>query len=236
MEPLCLADVSSLPAAFIPRLKEVDSVFQAHEHIDSVTADPRVRPLALELNEHLRRVPIRAYHCTREPVPGYFAREGLRLTNVEAHQNEFLTRFGNRFTDSEIEDMRTEWHDYFVRGGQARHRNGLIWFCLTEATARSEGTEVFFEHFGGEAIFMPLKRHQTIPAKLGAIGMPVVVEVRLQPGAHSSYMTLALPLLSAYHRTRRPDAEPCPGETHVSQPVAAHDVLSVTEVQLPHAR
>ncbi len=230
MEPVRLDDVAALPTDFLARLRVVDSVFQAHEYIDSVAADLRVRPLVAELEDHLRRVPIRGYHCTREPTPGHFAREGLRLTDVETHQNEFLRLFGGRFTSSELQDMQAAWRSYFVGTSQTRGRNGRLWFCLTAATARSDGTQVFFDHFGGEAIFMPLKRHPTIPAKLGAIGTPAIVEVRLLPGVPSKHQSLALPLLSAYHLTRRPDARPWLAETYIEHPVPADDVLAVTAV------
>lgn len=228
MEPVRLDDVAALPADILARLRVLDSVFQANEHIDSVAADSRVRPLVAELEDHLRRLPVRAYHCTREPMPGYFEREGLRLTDVQAHQQEFLSLFGDQFTLSELQEMQSAWQRYFVGTSQIQSRNGRLWFCLTKATARSDGTQVFFQHFGGEAIFMPLKRHPTVAAKLGTIGSPVIVEVRLTPGAPSPRLSLALPMLSAYHLTRRADACPWLAETFVQQPVAARDVLAVS--------
>ncbi|MDP3626980.1 MAG: hypothetical protein Q8S12_10300 [Hydrogenophaga sp.] len=229
-QPLRLDDASSLPDHFVARLRELDSIFLANTYVDSIAADPRVRPLVTELEEHLRVQPVRGYHCTREPCPGHFAREGLRLTDVEAHQREFLQNFGHLFTASELQDMQKAWTNYFVGEHQVRGRNGRLWFCLTEKTARSDGTQVFFEHFGGEAIFMPLKRHPTIAAKLGTIGTPVIVEVRLVPEAPSRHRSLALPLLSAYHRTRRADANSGEAETYIERPLAACDVLSVTAV------
>lgn len=228
VEPVKLDDVTSLPADIAARLRAVDAVFLENEYLDSVAAHPVVRTLVAELDERLRQLPVRGYHCSREPMPGYFKQQGLRLTDVEVHQNEFLRLFGGRFTPSELQDMRAAWESYFVGTGQTRGRNGRLWFCLTEATARSEGTRVFFEHFGGEAVFMPLKHHPTIAAKLGAIGSPVIVEVRLPPGAPSKHMSLALPLLSAYHATKRADAHPWLAETYIDQPLAANDVLAVT--------
>jgi hypothetical protein len=229
-EPIRLDDVASLPAMFASRLQAFDNLFQAHEHIDSVVADQRIRPLVDEIENYLRQLPIRAYHCTREPMPGYFAREGLRLTDVEVHQREFLSTFGNQFTETELQDMQTTWRDYFKGTGQILARNGRLWFCLTEATARSDGTEVFFKHFGGEAIFMPLKEHPTIAAKLGTIGSPVIVEVQLLPDVTPKYTSYARPLLSAYHLIRRPDASPWLSETYIGNPIAPKDILSVTPV------
>ena len=228
MGPVQLDSIASIPPDLMLRLRTVDDVFWANEYVDSVVEHPRVRPLATELEEHLRQLPVRGYHCTREPVPGYFAREGLRLTDVEAHQREFLNLFSDRFTLSELQDMRAAWKGYFAGTGQTERRNGRIWFCLTKATAESEGARVFFQHFGGEAIFMPLKRHPTVAAKLGAIGSPVIVEARLAPHVLSEHTRLALPLLSAYHLTRKPDALAWAAENYIKQPLDARDVLSVT--------
>lgn len=230
MEPLRLDDVSSLPSDLLARVCQFDGLFRQHEHIDSVAADARFRLLRDELEAHLRTQPIRGYHCSREPEPGYYLREGLRLTDVAAHQAEFMARHGHLFTATEAADMKAAWQSYFVGTGQSESRNGRLWFCLTEATARSSGTEVFFNRFGGEAVFMPLKDHRTIALKLGQIGAPVIVEVRLPPGAAARYRSLALPLLSAYHLTVRPDAHPWEAETYIQQPVPPADVLAVTPV------
>lgn len=226
--PIRLDDVASLPEMFASQLRAFDNLFQAHEHIDSVVADPRIRPLVAELENYLRQQPVRAYHCTREPMPGYFAREGLRLTNVVAHQKEFLSAFRNCFTVNELQDMQTAWRDYFEGTGQILERNGRLWFCLTAATATSDGAEVFFKYFGGEAIFMPLKDHPTIAAKLSTIGSPVIVEVQLLPGVAPRYTSFARPLLSAYHLVLRPDASAWLSETFIEFPIAPGDILSVT--------
>ena len=105
----------------------------------------------------------------------------------------------------------------------------MISFCLTEKTAYSRGTEVFLKFFGGEAIFKPLMRHATIADKLGKLGAPVVVSVRFLPGTPTPHRSLAMPLLSAYHRTLRPNAQPWSAETYIRQPLNSRDVLAVTK-------
>lgn len=230
MEPIRLDDVRALPAAFLARLKPLQPLFRQYEYIDSLTQDPRAGRLQYDLEDYLRARPVRGYHCTREPVPGYFSTHGLRLTDIASHQAEFLAQWGHLFTDSEKEDMRRAWTSYFVGTGQERARNGMLWFCLTERTAQSYGTKVFFDHFGGEAVFMPLKDHHTIAPKLGQIGNPTIVEACLQPGTTAS-LRLALPLLSAYHRTIRHDAHVWEAETNIRKPVPPADVLAVTPVR-----
>lgn len=229
MHPARLDDVGAIPAEFLPRLKALEPEFRRHEYIDSVTQHPVARAVQYDLEDFLRTQPVRGYHCTREPAPGYFKAHGLRLTDVASHQAEFLAAFGHLFTEGEKEDLRRAWARYFVGTGQLPARNGMLWFCLTEATAHSYGTQVFFDHFGGEAVFMPLKDHPTIAPKLGKIGTPVIVEARLQPGT-TVPLRLALPLLSAYHRTIRPDAHVWDAETNIRQPVPPADVLAVTPV------
>ncbi|MDQ0572608.1 hypothetical protein QFZ42_004442 [Variovorax paradoxus] len=56
--PVRLDDVAALPAAIAFRLKAVDSAFLEHDFIELVADDPRVRPLADELEVHLRQSPV----------------------------------------------------------------------------------------------------------------------------------------------------------------------------------
>ena len=211
------------------KLECFESVFLRCVDVESLKEDQGLREVVDELEEYLRKQPICAYHCTREPAPGYFKQQGLRLTNLKAHQDEFLATFGHYFTASEVVELREAWDRHFVAGKQVKHREGMIWFCLTKETANSSGTDSFFKFFGGEAIFMPLKRHPTIADKLAKLGAPVVVSVRLLAGTSTPHRSLAMPLVSAYHRTLRPDAQPWPAETYIRQPVDSHDVLAVTK-------
>jgi hypothetical protein len=229
VKPIRLDDVGAMPAAFLARLMPLEHLFRQHEYIDSLMQDPRAGRLQYDLEDYLRTQPVRGYHCTREPMPGYFSNHGLRLTDIASHQAEFLSQWGHLFTDSEKEDMRRARNSYFVGTGQERARNGMLWFCLTECSARAYGTRVFFDYFGGEAVFMPLKDHPTVALKLGQIGTPVVVEARLQPGT-TAPLRLALPLLSAYHRTVRPDAHVWEAETNIRRPVPPADVLAVSRL------
>lgn len=230
MLPIDLGDPASLPPEFSARLQRFDSVFRRCEYADSLTDDAGVKAVADDLEKFLRGQAVIGYHCTREPASGYFQQHGLRLLDLEAHQGEFLSRFGSHFTSAEVAEIRDAWQKHFVVGRQAKHREGMLWFCLTKATAYSQGAEVFLKFFGGEAVFMPLKRHATVAEKLGQLGTPAVVSVRLPPGAPSPHRSLALPLISAYHRMRRPDAFPYLAETNIRNSVPPGDVLAVTYI------
>lgn len=228
MRPLRLESPAALPARIASRLAEHEGLFRQHEFLESVLKSDAVRNLVAELRDYLRQQRIHGYHCTKEPVPGFFAARGLRLTDVRAHQEEFLDTYGERFTESELKRIEAAWDGYFVRGGQVRDRNGCIWTCLSRSLVKTSGTETFFRFFGGEAIFMPLRHDAPVASKLQAIGQPVVVEVSLPGDGLTARYSMELAVLSQYHRTIRPDAYPYQAEAQMNQAVPAKDVICVT--------
>ncbi|MBN8503348.1 MAG: hypothetical protein J0L58_02655 [Burkholderiales bacterium] len=152
----------------------------------------------------------------------------MRVTDVHGHQVEFLANFGSRFTGGEIRHMREAWEDYFVRERQAQLRNGVVWCCLTRALAVSHGTEPFFQCFGGEAIYMPLKEHPTIGLKLQSIGAPVIVEFSVSGKELATFQQLSHVVLSRYHQTIRADAHSCEAEARVFRAIRPEEILAVT--------
>ena len=102
------------------KLADFDSVFACCEDIESVIDFPVVRLVKEELKAYLRGQATVAYHCTKEPAHGYFQTYGLRLTNLKAHQDEFLALFGQHFSALETEAMRSIWERHFVAGSRLR--------------------------------------------------------------------------------------------------------------------
>jgi hypothetical protein len=182
--------------------------------------------VANALTEHLRGQRILGYHCTREPEPGYFARRGLRATNLDEHQEEFIRTLGHHFTPSELTYMREQWLSYFD-AGQKRGREGRLWACLTRKLALSRGTERFSKAYGGEAIHMPLADDSSAMKKLMKLGEPVVVEVALPGNQIRSFYEMAWCALSYHHRRINPAAHPMESEACLLGGVSAEDVLAV---------
>jgi hypothetical protein len=218
---------SDLRAALVPHR----DVFLANRFVDQVLEDRDVRAIGEELESFLAAQPIYAYHCTKEPEPGYFAANGLRLTDVEAHQAWFLERFGGRFTDTQRDWLRSAWHDYFVKQGQAKLRNNLIWACLTRSLVRDDGCEPFFDYFGGEAVSMVADARPDIASILKSIGRPVVVEVAVHGGRLRAGHPMSYAVLSRFHHALRGDAWLFESAAHWPQPVPPLDVLAVTPLE-----
>lgn len=219
-----------LPASFAERLELLKDVFQQATSFDQAYQDMWVRSIVDELDQHLRSQPVRAYHCTREPCPDFFLNNGLRLTKLDRHQDEFIKRYGRLFTDCELQHMRKAWHHHFHVENKITSRDDKLWFCLTRATYESDGVDAFFNFFGGEAIHMPLRKSPTILAKLRKIGRPVIIEVQLPPNTTASCYSLAKPLVNAWHRTIRTDVEPMEAETFICCPLPPENILTVRDV------
>lgn len=124
--------------------------------------------------------------------------------------------------------MYEGWDEYFVHGRQAQHRNRMVWCCLTQALAISLGTQSFFQCFGDEAIYMPLKEHPTIGPKLQAIETPVVVELCVPSKDLATCQQLSHLVISRYHQTIRTDAHSYEAEARVRRAIQPEEILAVT--------
>jgi hypothetical protein len=226
--PLRLESSAALSAEFVIQLAGHRPLFQQHQSLETILQNRSVRTIADNLEVYLKQQRLHGYHCTKEPRFGFFETHGLRTTNVQAHQAEFLAKFGNRFDAHEVVYMKAAWADYFEREGQRKLRDGFVWACLSRSQIKNSGTETFFRFFGGESIFMPLQNNPSIMSKLEAIGRPVVVEVALPGSDLNACYKMSLAVLSHYHATIRPDAHPYESEAHLPQPVPPADIICVT--------
>lgn len=225
MTALKLDSLHALPDALKARLLERRSVFEASPDLDDALSDPVVRTIDSELERHLRTQQVVAYHCTREPEPGYFQQQGLHTLSLKGHQAWFLDTYGHQFTPEERTRMESAWAGYFV-GKQATERQGTLWFCLTTNTVRF-GTDAFFKYCGGEAINKPLQSDPEILTKLQSIGRPVVVECSVAGADFAQFQHIARPLLHSFHRTIRHDAIDRHLEGRIHGSIAPCDVLTV---------
>lgn len=225
--PLRLDSLDSLPLEFKHRLEPYRHDFERYEHLETVLRNKRVKRIAEELSEYLRKQDIRAYHCTKEPYADFFEKRGLRLTDIRSHQEEFLHELSDIFTPDELNFMKSAWADYFTPFN-LKHRNNRIWMCLTKRLANNSGTEPFFTYYGGEAIYFPLREHPPIEKKLREIGQPVVVEICVRGGNLRVFRELSEPLLGALHQQwRSAPTAPSDLECHQVVPVPPEDILAV---------
>jgi hypothetical protein len=226
--PLRLDSPEALPAEFVVRLLDHQHLFQRHEFLEVVLENQSVCTIANDLEAYLNKQRIYGYHCTKEPSPRFFETRGLRPTDIQTHQAEFLATYGDKFTSNEITEIKASWEDYFEGHGQRRLRDGHVWACLSRSLVKTSGTKTFFRYFGGESIFMPLIQNSSIALKLEAIGRPVVVELTLPGNILKAGYKISLAVLSRYHATIRPDSHSYESEAHFCQAVPPEDIIRVT--------
>jgi hypothetical protein len=226
---LRLESPDALPERLRQRLQPFASVLAATKYWESARKHPDIRQIEDELEVFLRFQTIQAYHCTREPAPGFFESHGLRLSDLKSHQDEFLTTYGQLFTSSELVEMQAAWNDYFHRGEMAHvGRNGMVWACLARTLVLSDGTTRFFDYFGGEAIYWPVKDSPTLAPKLRAMGRPVVVELAVPGQDFRTSQPLAWFVLSQFHQTLNKDAHLYTAEGRTLRAVRPDEILRVT--------
>jgi hypothetical protein len=228
---LKLESPDALPAELRVALARYTDVFLANTFIDRVLENAAIRAIGEELERFLAAQHIHAYHCTKEPDPGYFQASGLRLTEVAVHQAWFLEQFGPRFTEAQRQWLQTAWDQYFVKEGQAKLRNGLLWACLSRSLVADEGCEPFFEYLGGEAISMVADANRGVASVLRAIGRPVVVEVAVLGGRLKASYPMSYSVLSQYHVGLRADARLFESEARWRHAVSPSDILAVTPLE-----
>lgn len=225
---ICLDSPDVIPSSISSRLAEFHHVFVTTNSWDSARKWPGLAGLEIELEHYLRNQQIAAYHCTKEPRPGFFKQRGLRLTDLKAHQEQFLNEYGHLFSEAEVATMRFEWEQTFHRNPRARlARNSVIWVCLTKTLANSQGVAPFFTYFGGEAIYWSVLRHAAIAEKLARIGEPVIVEVSIPAKNLLTYGSLAEFVLSRHHHRINPQAPALELEGRIVRPIPPDEVMQV---------
>lgn len=200
---LHLQDPACIPGEIAAVLASFRSRFEGPSDTSDVLSHPDLRAAAGALETHLRSQLILGYHCSKEPEPGYYAAHGLRVLIRQSHQAEFVTRFGGRFSDDEMSEMRAAWLGYFTKG-QDIGRDGKVWLCLSQEQAK-DGTDGFLTYYGGEAIYKPLHRDSTALAKLATIGHGVVVEAAIPGTEIEAFGPMTREVLSRYHANLNPN-------------------------------
>jgi hypothetical protein len=226
--PLKLEDPAAIPARLRRELDAHCDLFAQYEYVDQVErAHSDIQRILTQLQQHLLTKRIHAYHCTREPEPGYFRANGLRVVDLREHRREFVETFGHRVTNAEREELYRQLESPIERI-DLDGRNGMIWACLSRSIVIDHGTEEFFTYFGGEALRKWWDAAPIILPLLASVGQPVIIEASFPASGLNSYCNLAKTVLSQYHRTIRPDAYDHACEGFLRQPVPPQDVIAVT--------
>ena len=227
---LDISNHEALPTEIRSELLQFEQMFQRETYVEALYDDGTFRALASRVEDWILEQDLRVYHCTRVKSIEHALNNGLRVLDRESHQREFLMDFGDQFSDDEKAFIDAQWSAYFT-SQQDRCRNGRIFFCNSRYLIKDDGTAPFFEYYGGEAVFMPLKG-SPVSSKLRTFGVPAVVEFTLRA---SDVLVASHPLdkaiLSHFHQSINPEALLFGSEGHIKRDVLPIEIIRVVELK-----
>lgn len=195
-----LEDWRSLPERTVEILDGHAEIFAKNLYIDEILGNPVLLNIFDDIRQFIRDSWIVGYHCTKEPTLGYYSRHGLRITELSAHQEDFIKNFGHIFSEDELSILKSGWGSYF-NSTQTSARNGRLWACFSRSSVLDVGTQNFFRVFGGEAIYKPFLNNDELIGKLEKIGRPVVVEFEAPGRDIQCFDSIPKYLLGNYHKS-----------------------------------
>lgn len=201
-----LASPSRIPPEILSSLQEYEAAFRREEFLDALLDDRRILGVVEHLNQVCVEQGIVGYHYTRA-VREQIVNEGLVAHSGRERRGRFLAEYGPKFMPEDRAAIDSAWKKYFD-GRQDSARNGRVWFALTLGALTNGSADRLLSYFGGEGVYMPLTRIDSIAAVLRRIGEPLVVSCRLDATWAKTFIDLpwGKAWLSAHHATRNPTA------------------------------
>lgn len=227
-----LTSCDQVPTQIIRRLQDLESVFTEHEFLEGVLAVDTLYQTTVELNALCLREGVIGYHYTRA-IKKDIETVGLQCTNCVTHQRSFMLKHGDRFSDVQRRRIQQHWNDYFD-ATQMRVRDGRVWFNFTLAALHDGGADPLLAYFGGETIYMPLKRDVEVASILQTIGQPLVIECILATdNLHTfSEHPWGRIWLSTYHTTINPDSHQCDVDAYIRERLPPTRIASINVVEV----
>jgi hypothetical protein len=219
--------------------KEKDDEEAAHESGDYILNPPLslvYGKTKLELESLLKKLEVRAFHCTRLTDFEGIKQSGLPPLSSEFIKRTVMSELQHRGVGSDLLRLIQEEYDRFERSEELNHREGMVWFVLTEKMTDESGCEDLFRYFGGEVTRRALHSlKERIYPMLAISGVPAVVECRLPLSEAAGYQIshIADEFIS-YGERKYLSNEPYEmrGEVKLTTAVAASRVLGIREKKL----
>jgi hypothetical protein len=224
MDLINLETLESLPLNFKKRLTEFDDDFVRVNFLENLQDIVELQVLIQEINHHCERNQIFGFHFTRADQES-ISEFGLIPRTGSEIRNEFLSKYGHKFSSKEKDLIISAWSDYFSKD-QTKIRDRKIYFNLTTDAFKIGGAELLLKYYGGEQIYNPIYKIKGIKEKLQSIGIPMILKCRLNPKELSTYIqnpwgSIAV---SSYHRSINPNAYVIDQDAHQCTHVSPKDI------------
>jgi len=214
-----------MPEGLLDALNNWNQFFRSSKYLESLMEKEELKQLAQNLDQVCLEQGIIGVHYTRA-IRTEVETHGLRPASGDMRRKEFLDQYGHYFTNAQVERIRKIWGEYF-NSTQKRVRDNRIWFNFTLAALENEGADPLLTYFGGEQIYMPLKRDVEIGPILQTLGEPLIIKCNLNPHHLETFSEYPWGKiwLSTYHVSQNPNAYQFDQDAYQTDPVSPNDIV-----------
>src|SRR5207302_1047613 len=218
--------VEQLPSDALRKLDPLADILRNRAFLEQLIEFPDLHKIARELDEVCLREGVIGYHYTRAEKES-IERSGLLALSGDKRRQDFLERYGNRFTPEQRERILGKWK-YFSPSSCAT-RDYRIWFNFTLDALKGSGAEDLLTYYGGEVVYFPICDDPEIGVVLKTIGQPMIVECDLNPADLTTFSEHAWGKiwLSSYHVTVNPDAHQHDVDAYLQSSVRPAQISSI---------
>ena len=202
-----LHDLTGLPVEFRERLHTCSSHFQSGGFLDNIKNIPAISSLIAEIDDFCSKNKVIGFHYTRA-VADDLLKQGLQPRSGDEIRQQFLTRWGHKFSPDEIDTIKSAWASYFDDSMRSS-RDNVLRFNFKKTALSNGGADWLLKYYGGEQVYFCLIGIPSIDEVLTSIGTPLIAKCELNPSDISTYIdrpwgSIAV---SSFHRHINPDAD-----------------------------
>ncbi|WP_439489182.1 hypothetical protein [Algoriphagus sp.] len=174
-----LDNLNGLPDEFIAELESIKTLFQKTESFEELLENYLIENLVFRINEYCLEQSIFGFHYTRA-IYGEISKAGLTCRSGREIRDSFITRYEDKFTLKEIDEIKKAWKEHF-NSQQNASRDKRLFFNFTTSALDNHGAEPLLSNFGGEQVYFPLQYFDKISDKIKGIGEPFILKCKLDP-------------------------------------------------------
>jgi len=201
-----LQDLTGLPETFIKELHSCNSHFGDAVFLENIRAIPTISSLIKDIDKFCSQNQIIGFHYTRA-IPEDLLTQGLQPRSGDEIRQQFLSRWGHKFSPDEIDAIKSAWASYFDKRTRSS-RDNVLRFNFTKNALSDGGADQLLKYYGGEQIYFPIYKLPGIGEVLSSIGIPLIVKCELIPLEVSTFIEhpWGCIAVSSYHRRINPHA------------------------------
>lgn len=179
MTAVNLNNLDGIDKEFLKELKNYDKLFMQTAYLENLLNNRSINNIIAMINDYCKVKQIIGYHYTRAN-PEDILNGGLTCRKGNDIRRNFISTYGNRFTEDEKVKIKKAWDNHFD-SHQQQFRDNLLFFNFTTTALYDLGADPLLFNYGGEQVYMPIQSLGEIGKKVKNIGTPMILKCTLNP-------------------------------------------------------